>query len=210
MARPAAPPAPDCSVARCIALTFDDGPSEWTPQLLQTLAANDARATFFVSGSAVAGGEHTVRTAALVGHQIGSHSFHHVRMTQLPQGEDALEIAAADDLIAPFIGGSKSFRPPYGDYDNGVRRAAAARGYSIVMWNLDPLDYRETDPAVVVSRVLASARRGSVILSHDTLPHTVTAYATIIPALKQAGYELVTVDQLLGPGAAGQVRGGYS
>ena len=77
------------------------------------------------------------------------------------------------------------------------------------MWNFDPWDYKETDPADVASRVLASARRGSVILSHDTLAHTEVAYRTIIPALKAARYELVTVDQLLGPGAPAKVRGGY-
>ena len=207
--QPAEPRQVDCSVQRCIALTFDDGPSDYTPSLLKTLAENDALATFYILGRNLAGREETLRAMAAAGHQIGNHTVNHPRMSEQPQTMIVSEIIGARDALAPYPkNGSETFRPPYGLYNNTVLAAAAAAGYSVTMWSIDPSDYRTKDPAIVVERVLAQARPGAVVLSHDTLEHSEVAYRTIIPELRKAGYELVTVDQLLGTAAPGQVRRG--
>lgn len=206
---PAQPKPVDCSVKRCIALTFDDGPSDFTPSLLKTLADNDARATFFVLGRNLAGREQTLEAMAAAGHQIGNHTFNHPRMSEQPQETVVSEIARAKEVLAPYgHNGSELFRPPYGLYNNGVISAAADAGYSVTMWSIDPADYRVKEPAPVERRVLEEARPGAVVLSHDTLEHSEVAYRTIIPELRKAGYELVTIDQLLGAGSPGQVRRG--
>lgn len=206
---PAQPKQVDCSVQRCIALTFDDGPSEYTPTLLKTLAENDAHATFYILGRNLVGREQTLQAMAAAGHQIGNHTYNHPRMSEQSQETVVAEIAKTEELLAPYgKNGSETFRPPYGLYNDGVVAAAKDAGYSVTMWSIDPADYRTNDPQVVVQRVLAQARPGAVLLSHDTIESTVAAYQTLIPQLRKAGYELVTVDQLLGAGAPGQVRRG--
>lgn len=206
---PGGDPPVDCSAVKCVALTFDDGPGPGTAGLLRTLADNGGRATFFVNGEHVPGHEDLLWAMVAAGDELGNHNQTHVRLSGLPDSQVAAEVARTDALISPMCDGTKVFRPPYGDFDESVRRTVEQQGYSIVLWNLDPLDYRTTDSALIAQRVLAGVRPGSVVLSHDTLPSTEVAYRTIIPELRARGYHLVTVDELLGPGRAGSVRGGY-
>lgn len=205
---PALPrPAPDCAVLNCIALTFDDGPAAGTPLLLDALASTDSLATFYVNGTHFPGNEDILRRLQTEGHQLGNHTQNHPRLTEVSADRVRSEIAQTDALLAPYVGkDSKTFRPPYGLFNDRVRQIAAEQGYSVIMWSVDPSDYLEKQPQPIIDKVLASAQRNAIILSHDSLPQSVTAYQTIIPTLVERGYTLVTVDELLGTTNPGEVH----
>lgn len=205
---PALPrPAPDCAVLKCIALTFDDGPADETPLLLDTLADTDSLATFFVNGTHIPGREAIMERLQTEGHQIGNHTQNHPRLTEVSSDRIRSEIAKTDALMEPYVGkDSKTFRPPYGLFNDNVRSIAAEQGYSLIMWSVDPSDYREKEAQPIIDKVLASAERNAIVLSHDSLPQSVTAYQTIIPELVEQGYTLVTVDELLGTTNPGELH----
>lgn len=200
-------PVPDCSAQKCIALTFDDGPSEHTAAVLDSLAAYGSVATFFVNGRNIPGWDAVMTRMRDAGHQIGNHTQDHLSLDKLPPGEVAAQIRATANLLAPYpTAGSPLMRPPYGRYNDEVRAEVARAGYTLVMWDADPIDWDTDDPQVVIDRVLGDARRGSIVLSHDVTASTAVAYQTIIPELIRRGFTLVTVSELLGPTGPGEVH----
>jgi peptidoglycan-N-acetylglucosamine deacetylase len=180
-----------------IALTFDDGPSEWTEPILDLLADHDAYATFFVVGSAVKGREATLERARSDGHEIGSHTFSHPHPAVLGEDELREEIRHG----AEAAGGATLVRPPYGEDAERFDRLAQELGLGpTVLWSVDPRDWDATDGGVVAERVLAGAAAGAIVDLHDgRRPQraTVAAVEMLLPALDERGFRLVTVSQLL-------------
>jgi peptidoglycan/xylan/chitin deacetylase (PgdA/CDA1 family) len=181
-----------------LALTFDDGPSELTEPILDLLAAHDARATFFVVGSAVPGREATLERARAGGHEIGGHTFWHPHPSALD--EDALreEIKRGAEAAGPD---AKLVRPPYGEDAERFDRLAGELGLGpTVLWSVDPRDWESDEAGVIAERVLAGAASGAIVDLHDgRRPQhaTVEALATILPSLSSRGFRLVTVSELL-------------
>ncbi|WP_418908154.1 polysaccharide deacetylase family protein [Glutamicibacter endophyticus] len=188
-------PAPvDCSVARCIALTYDDGPGANTDRLLRILDEHQAPATFFVLGHKVAAGHDTLRTIREQGHQIGAHGFSHTRFTELSDAQLAEELARTNEVIEQATGVKPQiFRPPYGAYDE---RVAARTPMPLVLWDVGSNDTRDQDPQKLVKTVLAKARPGSIVLMHEHNDSTVRAAAPLIRSLRKAGFTLVRVEDL--------------
>jgi peptidoglycan/xylan/chitin deacetylase (PgdA/CDA1 family) len=180
-----------------IALTFDDGPSEWTEPILDLLADHDAYATFFVVGSAVEGREATLERARSDGHEVGSHTFSHPHPAELDNDELREEIRRG----AEAAGGAKLVRPPYGEDAERFDRLAQELGLGpTVLWSVDPRDWEATDGGVVAERVLAGAAAGAIVDLHDGRRRqqaTVAAVEMVLPALDERGFRLVTVSQLL-------------
>lgn len=187
--------------AKVIALTIDDGPHyKTTPEILAVLKDKQVRATFFVLG------ENAVRNPELVareeadGHEIAVHGYHHASLAKLAKKEVAAELAAAEKALGRAAAGRLSlFRPPGGLYGDGVVAAARERGYTLVLWDIDPHDWARPPVANVVAAVLKRAAPGSIVLLHDgqyPLP-TARALEIIIDRLRADGYELVTVSELL-------------
>ncbi|MFI9274488.1 polysaccharide deacetylase family protein [Kitasatospora sp. NPDC052896] len=201
-AQPVPDPArPDCARLRCVALTFDDGPSDVTPRLLDTLATERVRATFFVVGQEVAARPALVRRELAEGHAVGNHTYDHTQLTKLDaervnqeidQGADAVERATG---VRPEL-----LRPPYGAFSATVRRT----GHPLVLWDVDSLDWRDDDAAGTARRGVTLARPGSVILMHDTVSSTPDALPELIDGLRARGFTLVTVPQLFGTLEAGR------
>lgn len=191
----AAPVAVDCSAVPCISLTFDDGPSpDVTPRILDILAHEQVKATFFVVGCNIAGHESILRRAYADGHEIGNHSWDHPDLTMLApdQVEDQLR-ATQRAVAASGVPVPRLVRPPYGSINEVV---AAHNHLAVVRWNVDPEDWKSQDPALITEMLLAQVRPGSIILLHDIHPATAAAVEAVLPVLKQK-YHLVTVSQLL-------------
>ena len=182
--------------APLLALTFDDGPSEWTEPILALLAAYDARATFFVVGSSVPGREPLLAAARAAGHEIGSHTFSHPHAAALSDAELRDEIRrgalAADAQLV---------RPPYGEDAERFDRLATALGLGpTVLWSVDPRDWEQDDPEAITRTVVEDAAPGAIVDLHDGRRDqraTVEALASILPELATRGFRSVTISTLL-------------
>jgi peptidoglycan/xylan/chitin deacetylase (PgdA/CDA1 family) len=195
---------------RAIALTFDDGPSEWTPAVLDILREHGARATFFVLGSAVQGREETLRRTVNEGHELGNHLYEHRDPAKLPDDELADQLERAGRAVADAVGTTpRLVRPPYGHDGRRVARVAARAGLGpTILGSIDPSDWRATAPAPIVRHVLIAARPGAIVFLHDGVPPadtvatrsrvpTVEAVAELVPELTARGFDLVTVSELI-------------
>lgn len=187
----------DCTVDRCVALTFDDGPGADTERLLKTLAEKHVTATFFLVGTNVEKRPDVVRDTAAAGHLLANHTWDHPQLTTLDDDEVRAELERTQEAITTASGETPTFlRPPYGDVDDRVRSVATRTGLQVILWNLDTLDWKTKDAAETRRRAVEGARPGSVVLMHDIHATTVDAVPGIIDDLRAQGYVLVTVDLL--------------
>lgn len=191
-ALPAAAPAELPAEVKYIALTFDDGPRrETTAKLLDGLKERGASATFFLVGKEIAGNEDLVERMAAEGHQIGNHTWSHVRLENVGAAEQEIRMTeeALEELLA-----EKGYwlRPPYGLIGKGVEA-----GVPLVKWSVDPRDWESRNTSRVVQAVLRDAKPNAIILLHDIYPTSVEAALQIVDALEEEGYWFVTVEELL-------------
>jgi len=202
---PTTPAVHDCAVLACVALTFDDGPAEYTGALLDALAAKGVPGTFFVLGIQVEQYPDIVIRMANEGHAIGNHSWSHPRLTSLSPEQAGAQLDATNTVINQLTGLTPTLvRPPYGISDDSVRAVIGQRGAVSVMWSVDTEDWRNRDVGVTTERALTDVEPGAIILMHDIRPTTVEAIPGIVDQLQAAGFTLVTVDELLGPVTPGQ------
>src|ERR1051326_5512892 len=184
-----------------IAMTFDDGPSAaLTPKLLDLLAAHHIKATFFVLGEMVTEHPEILERAAREGHEIASHSWSHPNLAKMSQEGVRSQLQRTDDEIKTAAGQRPTlFRPPYGSITERQKRWIHDEfGYDIILWDVDPLDWRRPGPAVVRNRILKETRPGSIVLSHDIHPGTIEAMPSTLDALAAKGFKFVTVSELIG------------
>jgi peptidoglycan/xylan/chitin deacetylase (PgdA/CDA1 family) len=207
---PVRPPV-DCANAKCVALTFDDGPSDYTRRYLRVLARHDAVATFFVIGAQISGRAHVLRRAAYEGHEIAAHTWTHRDLTTLSAAEIGREVRRTAGRIERATGVRPSLvRPPYGTIDSRVARVLATQGLAAVLWSVDTRDWEHRSPARVLAHVERDTRRGGIVLMHDLHAASVRALDEIIDLLHGRGYTLVTVSELLAgvDGGSGPEPGG--
>ncbi|MCC8022413.1 MAG: polysaccharide deacetylase family protein [Clostridiales bacterium] len=195
-AEPEAEPKLPAAEDKLAALTFDDGPHPvLTPQLLDLLEAQGVPATFFVLGSCAKAHPDLVRRIAADGHQLGSHTTNHKDLTKLSNKALRQEIKQTHTLLTELTGQPPSgLRPPYGAYNDAVKRAVNA---PLLLWSVDPEDWRYRDAQLVAEHVLEHVEDGGIILLHDIYETSVEAAALIIQGMKEAGYTFVTVDTLI-------------
>jgi peptidoglycan-N-acetylglucosamine deacetylase len=179
-----------------VALTFDDGPSEYTPGFLDVLRREHARATFFELGQEMAGRESTMRRILREGDEIGNHTMHH---TEFPGYADIAPTTALISSITHFR--PCLFRPPGGGVDSAVIAAAGADGLRTITWDVDPVDWSTPGTGAIYSRVVDATRPGSIVLMHDgggNRSETLAALPEIIDTLRGRDYSFETVTELLG------------
>ena len=202
-----APSAPDCSTVACIALTFDDGPNPiTTPQILAILEQAHASATFFVIGNRAVHMTGLLSRMHVDGDEIGNHSWSHPDVANLPADQMADQVNLTQAAVtAAGVPAPTLFRPPYGDVNDLMRGQIPL---TLAMWNIDPQDWREHNPAAIVATVAATAKPGGVIDMHDIYPQTVAALPGILAEL-QSKYRLVTFSQMfnVAPGQRGEFFG---
>ena len=177
-----------------IALTFDDGPSKYTPQILDILERYGVRATFCVIGNLVDARKDTVKRASDLGCEIIGHSWDHRDLSRLSPEEIKRELDDTNAAIESATGiSSRLYRPPYGAINDKLKNVSAGLGYALI----DPLDWKNRNADTVYDAVMAGAGDRGIILSHDLYGSTVDAMERVIPALLARGYQLVTVSELM-------------
>ncbi len=200
----------DCSVVKCIALTFDDGPTPYTDRLLGILENADAKATFFMIGNKVAANPAGAKRVAEAGMEIGSHTWEHPNMTTIPPEDVPAQFSKANDAITAATGQTPVlWRPAGGLTNDAVNKVAAQYGLAAILWDVIPFDWiNDSNTNATRYMLMTQIKPNSVVLFHDTYSSTVDLVEQFIPVLKANGYHLVTVTQMLGPRAPGSVYGG--
>ncbi|MEI6713951.1 MAG: polysaccharide deacetylase family protein [Verrucomicrobiota bacterium] len=215
-----APPAPSgaapakityssCTVeGNSISITFDDGPhAQNTPRLLDMLKQRGIRATFFVVGQNAAEYPEILKRIVAEGHEIANHSYSHPILASKPESGLRDELDKTHQAVLKATGvNMKVMRPPYGALSEPQRRWVRANfGYSVILWDVDPLDWKFRDAGRVEQEILGHTHAGSIILAHDIHKSTVDAMPATLDALVAKGFKFVTVSELLAmdkPGAA--------
>lgn len=178
-----------------VALTFDDGPStKYTEKLLKGLKKRGVKATFFLTGERISYSKKIVKRMKKDGHVIGNHTYTHIDLAKTGYNEAKKEIEDTNNAIKEITGEKPKFlRPPYGDWNEKLLEET---DMSIVLWSVDPEDWKDRNADVVAKRVIKSTRPGDIILLHDIFGTSVDAALKIVDELQSKGYQFVTVDQI--------------
>lgn len=168
--------------------------------ILKTLKKYDIQATFFMTGGWVENYPEDVKAILSAGHDLGNIGESHKHMAQLTKEECMEEIEQAHTRVQALTGYEMFlFRPPYGDYDNGVISSAAKCGYYSVCWDVDSLDWKDYGVDAILNNVLKNdnLRNGSIIRCHNGAKYTAQALEKLIQGLEEQGYAIVPVSQLI-------------
>jgi peptidoglycan/xylan/chitin deacetylase (PgdA/CDA1 family) len=179
-----------------VALTFDDGPSEYTPDFLRVLREKDVHATFFEIGQEMPGRADVMRQILAEGDELGDHTMNHVEFPGYAQIAGAAARIEAYTHFKPCL-----FRPPGGGVDAGVVATAGSLGMRTINWDVDPRDWSLPGTGAIYSNIVSHARNGSIILMHDgggPRSETLAALPQVIDALRARGFGFATVSELLG------------
>ncbi len=181
---------------RYIALTFDDGPrSGTTDRLLDGLRQRGASATFFLVGEQAAANPALVQRMQAEGHQVGNHTWSHVRLEGMDAAPALAEIQRTDEYLQQLLGeGDYWLRPPYGLIGEQLEPQVPV---PMVKWSVDPRDWESRNTQAVVRAVLRDAKPNSIVLLHDIYATSVEAALQVVDALQKEGYWFVTVEELL-------------
>jgi peptidoglycan/xylan/chitin deacetylase (PgdA/CDA1 family) len=194
-------PSGPARVERAVALTFDDGPSpQYTPRILAALTRLRVRATFFVIGYLAEANPDLVRQELRLGMTVGNHSYNHPQVppfAQLPPQLLGDEIELGEQVLSRLGARPRLFRPPGGSTSSRLVRAAAALGQRVVLWSVDPADWRPGSSAKeITKRVLSAVRPGSIVILHDgggDRTATLTALPAIVRGIRHRGLQLVAL-----------------
>ena len=183
--------------APMVALTFDDGPlAGCTDRILDILAQNGAKATFFIQGKQAVLYPELVARASAMGCEIGNHTYNHKDLTALSDQDVLAQIESVNELVTQITGaGCSLVRPPHG---RGWRDSHVLElvPYPLIMWSIDTKDWSTRNAAKTIDAVLDEVKDGDIILMHDVYTETVEAAQKIIPELVARGYKLTTVSEM--------------
>ncbi len=180
---------------KAVALTFDDGPGEYTPKLIEGLNSKGAKATFFMVGSCVEQYPDVLPKMVEGGHQLGNHTYNHTNITTVTSQEMGDQIAKTDTAIYQACGQlSTAFRPPYGAYTDETNKSV---NKTITMWSVDTVDWNLKSSNAVKETIVSQCKDGDIILLHDIYETTVDGSLAAIDELQKQGFVFVTVDELM-------------
>lgn len=177
-----------------VALTFDDGPGQYTDKLLDCLEENGAKATFYMLGQNVERYPDIVKRMHDLGMELSNHTYDHKDLAKLTQSQITEEIEKTSSLIQDAAGVlPDTLRPPGGSYNDTVQKLA---GMPIVKWSIDTKDWKTKSEDQTYQCVMDNVEDGSIVLMHDIHEWSVDAAIRLIPDLIEEGYKLVTVQEL--------------
>lgn len=179
---------------KMVALTYDDGPSIYTPRVLKTFKENNAVATFFVVGNRVPTYSDTVKKAHDMGCEIGNHTYEHKCLTRMSETEVRRQISRTNKNVKKVTGQTPVIMRPTGGATNANVKQWV--GMPSIIWSIDTLDWKTRNADSTRRAVLNRVKDGDIVLMHDLYSATATASETIIPELVKRGYQLVTVSEL--------------
>ena len=178
-----------------VALTFDDGPSGFTKEIIDLLKKYEYNATFFVLGNKL-NVDYTdiLKESINNGNEIGIHGFSHKSFTRLKTEALEEEITKSKKYVYNLTKYMPNLvRPPYGNINNNIRNLNFG---PYILWNNDTLDWKLRDAKKIYERLINSIEENNIILMHDTYLTTYKALELILPYLKENNYEVVTVSTL--------------
>lgn len=190
-------PVSDRSKGR-IALTFDDGPSgAVTDRLLTGLAQRQVQATFFLCCYRMEQYPDTLTRIVEGGHEVGLHSCCHQFMHRMSREEIQADLETCNEILEEYAGiGASLFRPPGGLYNQALLETCREMDLSVVLWSVDPEDWKPGNAAHVLPDLLRNTGDGDIVLLHDLYDSSVDAALAFIDRLQSQGYEIGTVSQL--------------
>ena len=184
-----------------VALSFDAAwGNEDTQQILDILEKQDVHVTFFMTGQWVEKFPDDVKRIYEAGHDLGNHSATHPNMSQLSSEQCQEELQKVHTKVKELTGVDMNlFRPPYGDYNDTVIQSATACGYYTIQWDVDSLDWKDYGVDSIIDTVVnhKNLQNGSIILCHNGAKYTAAALESLIIGLKEKGYEIVPVSELI-------------
>lgn len=182
-----------------IALTFDDGPSEFTLQVLELLKKYNAKATFFCIGKNIEKHPEIIQKVVEEGHLVGNHSYSHSKFFDFYNARQIKEeIEKTDALLEKFTSKKINFfRPPYGVTTPSIRRALKITGHKTIGWNIRSLDGGTKNQELIFNRIIKRVSPGGIVLLHDTGSHSVLVLEQFLQFLQQNNYEVVSIEELL-------------
>jgi peptidoglycan/xylan/chitin deacetylase (PgdA/CDA1 family) len=199
----------DCTKAKCIALTFDDGPTPFTDRLLQVLVDKGAKATFFLIGNKVALDPGAAKRIAEASMEVANHTWEHPNMMTIPPEDIPTQLSRGNQAITAATGRPPTLYRPAGGLSNDAVRAEAGKlGLAEILWDVIPFDWiNDSNTAATMYMLKTQIKPGSVVLLHDTYSSTVDVVYQFLPVLIANGYHMVTVSHLLGPRQPGSSYG---
>ena len=180
--------------SKVVALTFDDGPSNYTDEILDVLEKYNVTATFFVVGTNLnTKYNNTMARLIKLGNEVGIHGYSHKEFTKIKQSKVVEEIEYTNKLLKGFNIEAKYIRPPYGSINNKLKKIIE---YPIILWNVDTLDWKYKDALKIYNNSIDDIHDGSIILMHDHYLSSVKTLDLIIPKLQEDGYKIVNITEL--------------
>ncbi|MBQ7102888.1 MAG: polysaccharide deacetylase family protein [Anaerotignum sp.] len=184
-----------------VSVSFDAAwGAEDTDELLRILEENEVKATFFLCGYWVEKYPDEVKKIAEAGHDLGNHSATHPHMSQLSAEQITEELQKCHQNVKDLTGiEMELFRPPFGEYDNKVIETATKNDYYTIQWDIDSLDWKEQGTEAEINQVLNHKHlgNGSIILFHNDAKYTPQVLDTILKGIKEKGYEIVPISELI-------------
>ncbi|MDP5198464.1 polysaccharide deacetylase family protein [Flavobacterium sp. DG2-3] len=182
-----------------IALTFDDGPSVYTSQILELLKKYSAKATFFCIGKNIETHPEILQKVISDGHLVGNHSYSHSKFFDFYNAKKITqELQKTDEILEKFTSKKINFfRPPYGVTTPSIRRALKVTGHKVVGWNIRSLDGGTTNVELILNRIKKHVSPGGIVLLHDTGSHSVLVLEQFLQFLQQNNYQVVSIEELL-------------
>ncbi|MGN1266383.1 MAG: polysaccharide deacetylase family protein, partial [Dorea sp.] len=179
---------------KMVALTFDDGPGPYTQEIVNCLAKYDSRATFFVVGNRVNSYKKVLKSTYDNGNEIANHTYSHPTLTSLSTSKVKSQISMTDSRVKAITGEAPSLiRAPGGATNTRVRNAI---NKPFIFWSIDTLDWKHRNKTKTINTVMKNVKDGDIILMHDIHKPSKEAALELIPKLKKAGYQIVTVSEL--------------
>lgn len=178
-----------------VALTFDDGPSNYTDDIVNLLYKNNSTATFFIVGNKALHYQKTLNNIISKGNEIANHTYSHPWLTHLTNEEILNEINETQEIVNLLTGKMPTlFRPSYGSLNKKIKELITL---DIIMWTNDSNDWKYKTSKAIASNVIRNIKEDDIILMHDTYKKTLQALKIIIPKLKELNYEIVSVSKLM-------------
>lgn len=180
------------------ALSFDDAPHPlYEPLLLDLLRRENVKATFFVIGRNAVAYPYFLRDMVAQGHEIGNHTYHHVRLPRLSDAQVQGELTRANNVIGDITGQNvRFFRPPGGEYSSRTLAIAESLGLTTTFWTDDPGDFANPGDAVLRARLMRQLRPGGIVLLHDNAPEAIEVLPAFLRLARERGVRLTTVGNL--------------
>jgi len=169
---------------------------EFLPDMLNTLATNNIKITFFIGGSWAKRFPNSVTELSNSGHELGNHTYSHPHPNTLSKDKNKEQILRAEQLVTELTQHKTTlYAPPYGEYNDTVLSAADELGYKTIMWSIDTIDWQRPPAEIIINRVMKKIDNGAIILIHPT-ESTAKALPELIRQIQSKGYTISTVSDI--------------